>query len=255
MGYRHHAATLGVLSGSVWLFPALAASPSFESPPSLAPFTPDTVKAWRFVGIPKASVSLPSTQFDVLQEDGEFALRIQTKASYGTWVHELPKIAAGTMRWRWRLDEPLKGGNSAPDLLTKAGDDAALKVCVMFNHDLQRVPFWERTTLRIARSASGEDLPAATLCYVWNQTYPVGQIGRNPYSARVRFMVLRGPESPLRVWQSEQRDIGVDFKQLFADEHPVTEPAPTLKAIVVGADSDNTQSRSLGWLKTIALSR
>jgi hypothetical protein len=42
---------------------------------------------------------------------------------------------------------------------------------------------------------------------------------------------------------------------LFADEHPVTEPAPTLKAIVVGADSDNTQSTSLGWLKSIALGR
>ena len=68
-------------------------------------------------------------------------------------------------------------------------------------------------------------------------------------------MVLRGPESPLRVWQSEQRDVGADFKLLFADEHPVTEPVPTLKAIVVSADSDNTQSTSLGWLKSIALGR
>ena len=255
MGYLTRAAIVGVLSGSVWLLPALATSPSLESPSSLAPFTPDSVTAWRFVGIPKASVSLPPTQFDVLQEDGEFALRIQTNASYGTWVHDLPEAPAGKLRWRWRLDEPLNGGNTAPDLLTKAGDDAALKVCVMFNHDLQRVPFWERTTLRVARSVSGEDLPAATLCYVWDQTYAVGQIGRNPYSARVRFIVLRGPESPLRVWQSEQRDVGADFKQLFADEHPVTEPAPTLKAIVVGADSDNTQSASLGWLNSIALGR
>ncbi len=255
MGYLTRAAIVGGLSGSVWLLPALATSPPFESPPSLAPLASDSARVWRFVGIPKASVSLPPTQFDVLREGGEFALRIQTNASYGTWVHDLSQVPAGKLRWRWRLDEPLTGGHAAPDLLTKAGDDAALKVCVMFNHDLQRIPFWERATLRIARSVSGEELPAATLCYVWDQTYDVGQVGRNPYSARVRFMVLRGPESPLRVWQSEQRDVGADFKQLFADEHPVTEPAPTLKAIVVGADSDNTQSTSLGWLRSIALGR
>ncbi len=159
MGYLNRAAIVGVLSGSVWLLPAQAASPSLESPSSLAPFTPDSVAAWRFVGIPKASVSLPPTQFDVSREDGEFALRIQTNASYGTWVHDLPQAPAGKLRWRWRLDEPLKGGIAAPDLLTKAGDDAALKVCLMFNHDLQRVPFWERTTLRVARSVSGKTCP------------------------------------------------------------------------------------------------
>lgn len=247
MGCISRIAAAVAMGCGAWLPSALASSSD------LSPFSADAGTAWRFVGIPNAPADLALTQFEVLALDGEPALRIQTKSSYGTWVHDLAQVPVAKLGWRWRLDKPLTGGSPAPDILSKAGDDAALKVCVMFNHDLQRVPFWERTTLRVARSVSGEDLPAATICYVWDQTYPVGQTGRNPYSARVRFMVLRGADAPLQVWQSEQRDVGADFKRLFADEHPSTEPPPTVKAVVVGADGDNTQSESLGWLQAIQL--
>ena len=33
---------------------------------------------------------------------------------------------AGTLIWRWRLDEPLAGGRAAPDLTAKAGDEEKL---------------------------------------------------------------------------------------------------------------------------------
>ena len=242
---------------SLLLFPAwataMAVLPTPDAGNVLAAFAPVGTSAWRYVGIPNAPADQPATQFDVLGIDGVPTLRLETKASYGTWVHDLPALTANALAWRWRLDSPLSGGTQAPDLMQKAGDDAALKVCVMFNHDLQRVPFWERTTLRLARSVTGEDLPAATVCYVWDQTYPAGHTGRNPYSARVRFIVLRGPNSPLQTWQTEQRDVGADFKRLFADEHPTNEPPPPLKAVVVGADGDNTKSGSLGWVQAVRL--
>ena len=69
-------------------------------------------------------------------------------SSYGTLVHDLKDAPPARLQWRWRLDQPLTGGKAAPDLTTKAGDDAALKVCVMFDHPLERVPFVERTVLR-----------------------------------------------------------------------------------------------------------
>ena len=37
---------------------------------------------------------------------------------------------------------------------------------------LKRVPFFERTLLRFARSATKTDLPAATLCYLWDNQLP-----------------------------------------------------------------------------------
>jgi hypothetical protein len=133
----------------------------------------------------------------------ERAIKVSTQASYGTLVHDLPRTPAGRLQWRWRLDQALTGGQGVADIQTKAGDDAALKVCVMFDHPLARVPFVERTKLRIARSVSGEDLPAATLCYVWDSVHPAGLRGANPYTARVRYITLQGQGASLAQWQTD----------------------------------------------------
>jgi Protein of unknown function (DUF3047) len=209
--------------------------------------------AWRFVGFPKKKADLPATQFDAGKADDQPALRVATASSYGSLVHDLNDAPPARLRWRWRLDQPLTGGKAEPDLSTKAGDDAALKVCVMFNHPLERVPFVERTVLRLARSVSGEALPAATLCYVWDSGHAAGLQGANPYTRRVRYISLRGSETPTGQWVAENRDLAQDFVALFADELPQgaqtpRDRVPYVSTVLIGADSDNTASNSLGWV-------
>ncbi|PIT77126.1 DUF3047 domain-containing protein [Limnohabitans sp. G3-2] len=224
---------------------------------NLSPLVPGDGAApstWRFVGFPKSKADIPHTRFEAAVVQGERALKVSTRASYGTWVHDLPKVEPARLQWRWRLDQPLtsdKGGQVVADIQTKAGDDAALKVCVMFDHPLERVPFGQRTLLRIARSVSGEDLPAATLCYVWDSGHPAGLQGPNPYSQRVRFITLQGKGAPLAQWQTESRDVAVDFAKLFADELPQGAAVPPVRAVLIGADSDNTGSHSVGWVGAI----
>lgn len=205
---------------------------------------------WRVVGFPKKQADIAPTRFEAAKLDGQASVRVSTASSYGTLVHAWRGPAPGPLSWRWRLEQPLTGGKAPADLLTKAGDDAALKVCVMFEHPLERLPFWERTTLRLARSVSGEDLPAATLCYVWDSARPAGLEGANPYTRRVRFISLRGSDSPLGQWQTETRDVGQDFARLFADESPPS-ANPQLTSVLLGADSDNTASTSLGWVADV----
>lgn len=220
----------------------------------LSPLVPPDGTApgiWRFVGFPKSKADIPHTRFELADVQGERALKVSTRASYGTWVHDLPRVHAGRLQWRWRLDQPLTGGKVVADILTKAGDDAALKVCVMFDHPLERVPFAQRTVLRIARSISGEDLPAATLCYVWDSVHPAGLQGANPYTQRVRFITLQGKGAPLGQWQAETRDVAVDFAKLFADELPTGASVPPVRAVLIGADSDNTGAQSVGWVKGV----
>ena len=221
---------------------------------TLSPLVPAdgaAANTWRFVGFPKSKADIPATRFELADVQGERALKVSTRASYGTWVHDLPKVNPGRLQWRWRLEQPLTGGKVVADIQTKAGDDAALKVCVMFDHPLDRVPFVERTVLRLARSVSGEDLPAATLCYVWDSVHPAGLQGANPYTQRVRFITLQGKGAPLAQWQSESRDVAADFAKLFADELPAGAAAPKVRAVLVGADSDNTGAESVGWVRDI----
>lgn len=204
--------------------------------------------AWRFVGFPKKQADLPPTRFEAGRVDGTPAVQVITASSYGTLVHDWTGAAPARLQWRWRLDTPLSDGKAPPDILTKAGDDAALKVCVMFDHPLDRVPFLERTVLRIARSVSGENLPAATVCYVWDSTHPALTQGPNPYSRRVRFISLQGQGAPLARWVNESRDVAQDFATLFADEQPDGAPVPRVTRVLLGADSDNTASNSSGWV-------
>lgn len=234
----------------VWML-AFAGPTLAQGLSPLVPADGSAPQAWRFVGFPKAKANLPPTRFELAQVQGERALKVSTQASYGSWVHDVPKVKAGVLQWRWRLYQALSGGQREPDILTKAGDDAALKVCVMFDHPLDRVPFIERTQLRLARSLSGEDLPAATLCYVWDSVHPAGLRGVNPYSQRVRFITLQGRQSSLAQWQNESRDVAADFTQLFSDELPAGSAVPRVRAVLIGADSDNTGTQSVAWVSAI----
>jgi len=259
--------------------------PSLLAPPGAA--------AW--VSAPLPAQKLPPTRFDLREVDGRPAWRVESPASYGNLVHAVPGAGtqARTIAWRWRLDRAIERA----DLLTKAGDDAALKVCLLFDMPAERVPFVERQLLRVARAASGQALPAATLCYVWapllaaapgtsagaaggawtgpgagpdkgagagpvtgagigaaagaaGAAGPAPRALPNAHTRRMRWMVLRGAESPLGAWQVEQRDLRADFLRAFGDE---TATVPPLVAVLVGADADNTGGHGLGWLQDMTL--
>jgi Protein of unknown function (DUF3047) len=197
---------------------------------------------WRAVGLPRNKA--PLAQMDIASIDGVRALRLQTDKSYGTLVHELPGGTAGleaTIKWRWRLDQPIANA----DLRKKEGDDAALKVCVMFDMPLDQVPFGERTVLRLARGLSSELLPAATVCYISDRSLATGTALPNIYSRRVRSIIIDGQDTPLKQWRPHERRVGDDFLKLFGDESKVV---PPVVAVVVGADADNTGGSSLGYI-------
>jgi Protein of unknown function (DUF3047) len=165
-------------------------------------------------------------------------LRVQTKASYGNLLHPWTPPSAGFLRWRWRVDQPLK----LSDLRRKEGDDVALKVCALFDMPIAAVPFWERQLFRLAESRSEEKLPTATLCYVWDPAFVPNTGVVNAFSARVRYVTLGAASG---AWQEVQGDLAADFLRAFGEE---TRTVPTLSAIGVGADADNTRGESLGWV-------
>lgn len=218
---------------------------------TLAPFSTATGAAlpapWRLVGLPKGKAPLANIVTTTL--DGTRVLRLATDKSYGTALHELNVLNFGPgslLKWRWRLDQPMP----LADLTRKDADDAPLKVCAMFDMSVDKLGFFERNVLKLARASSGEKLPAATLCYVWDHRLPVSTQIPNAYSSRVRYVVLDSGKKQIKTWVTHERDITADFQKAFGHE---TEAMPSLIAIVVGADSDNTLSSSLGYIGDITL--
>ncbi len=206
---------------------------------------------WHVVTLPQQAK--PVTQYSAEAVDGRDAVRIQVQGSYGNLVHELPALAATKqLRWAWRMQQP----NPAVDLRVKAGDDAAAKVCLSFDLPLDRVPFMERQVLKLARSRSGQDLPAATLCWVWGAGEAKGTLLPNAYSHRVRYIVLRNREDALAAWFEESRDVAADFRRAFGDESDgsgARAGLPPLTALIVAGDGDNTGGASVAHVSALRL--
>lgn len=202
---------------------------------------------WRVVGVPRGKI--PLTRFDITELDGRKVLRVEASKSYGNLVHALPAAvpdAALRLRWRWRLDQPLAGA----DLRRRETDDSPLKVCALFDMPLDQLGLIERNVLRLARSVSGENLPSATLCYVWDATLAPGTLLSNAYSARVRMIVVDSGAQRLGQWTAHTRDLAADFRLAFGHESAAV---PPLEAVLVGADADNTAGYSLGYVGDVTL--
>jgi hypothetical protein len=199
--------------------------------------------AWRVAGLPGQKA--PLTRFTAVRIEGRDAIRIDADASYGNLVQDLPgQPAPRRLRWAWWLERP----NPAVDLANKAGDDSAAKVCLAFDMPLERVPFVERQILRMARGKTGEPLPAATLCWAWGHTESAGALVPNPYSRRLRTIVLRNQADATGRWYEEERDVEADFKRAFGDESAELLP---LAALIVAADADNTHGHSSAFVASV----
>jgi Protein of unknown function (DUF3047) len=202
---------------------------------------------WRVVGFPGGKKPVPI--MDIATPDGERVLRVASDKSYGSATHDLQPVVLGpgsTLRWRWRLDQPLL----LTDLKRRDGDDSPIKICAMFDMSTDKLGLIERNILNIARGRTPEFVPAAMLCYLWDHQLPVGTKMTNAFTHRMRFIVMDSGEKQLGQWVKHERDLAADFIQAFGHE---TDVMPPLVGILVGADADNTQSTSLAYVGDVVL--
>jgi Protein of unknown function (DUF3047) len=214
----------------------------------LSPFssaTGATIPApWQYIALPER-YSKALTLIDIHPLDGKKTLRLQADKSWGTVAH--PWLGAvKTIEFQWRLDKPLPQAS----FKAKATEDAALKVCASFDMPADRMPVGERTLFKLAQFFSREQLPTATLCYVWANAEELGSIHNSPTTARVRYMALDNTSSHLNAWKLHKRNLSDDFLKAFGAESP---SVPAVTAIIVGADADNTQDTSLGYVADIVV--
>jgi hypothetical protein len=230
-------------AGLLWC--ALCSAKAAGLEPLDAGVGPAAPAPWHVAGLPMQVK--PLTRFTMITLDGKRVLRMEADRSYANLVHALPPGEPGRwLSWRWRVELP----NERANLRLSGGDDSPAKVCVMFDLPLDAVPFVDRQVVRLGRMHSAELLPTATVCYVWDSQLPAGTVLDNAFTRRIRMIVLRGKDSPPMVWRTERRDVRADFLRLFGDE---ASEVPDIVGIGVGADADNTQSRSLSYIADLLL--
>jgi hypothetical protein len=204
---------------------------------------------WQVITLPK----IPrQTQYSVVTFDDRRVVKAEAEGSYANVLHALA-VDPGTtpiLRWSWRVERfPARS-----DLSIKSGDDLAAKVCVLFDLPLTRLSFFDRVKIELGRRLFKLDLPAATICYVWDRTLPPGTWLPNAYTNRVRMLVLRSAKvGDQGRWFEERRDLRADFVRAFGAE--ADGGLPVVAAIGFATDADTTGDSALAYFGDITLEK
>jgi hypothetical protein len=197
--------------------------------------------AWKPTGVSSAK---NRTRYALVEDGGVTVLRADSTAAASGHTRMLRVNPADypILKWRWKISNVL----NASDIRSKAGDDYPARIYVMFDYPLDKLSFAERTKIRLARALHDPDLPAATLCYVWDGKAPAGTIVPSSYTDRVRLIVVESGASRVNQWLAVERNIAADFKAAFGDD------APAISAVAIATDTDNTGESTVAFYGDIS---
>jgi hypothetical protein len=225
------------------LFAGPAAAQALVAPLSqgLAGTTPPA--GWSALTFPKIE---RHTRYELVADGGSLVVAATAESSASGWIHRLdvPVAQARMLRWRWKAVE-LPAGS---DTRRKAGDDAAARIYVTFRHEPERLPWLLRLLYEAVRAIYGEMPPHAALMYVWDAQAPTGSSFTNPYTDRVRTIVVESGAARLGQWLAYERDLLVDYRAAFGEE------PPPISGIALMTDADNTRGRAAARYGDVVLS-
>ncbi|MDC8773012.1 DUF3047 domain-containing protein [Roseateles albus] len=180
----------------------------------------------------------PRTQYEFDRDDGQAAIRARAERSASLLMKPASGIELARtplVAWRWLV---LQSPQEA-DIADAGREDAAARLVFVFDGDRSRLPWTDRAVMAAADRLGSRPMPFATLMYVTSSLYPVGSVLPNPYTRRVRMLVVDAQKSNTPAsWQSFRRDLVADYTQAFGEA-----PGPLI-AWGLMSDSDNTGGRA-----------
>jgi hypothetical protein len=150
----------------------------------------------------------------------------------------------GSVRFSWKVPELIAGA----DLALRDRADSPARIILAFEGDRSRFSPRDAMLNELARSVTGEEMPYATLTYVWCNVRPPGTVIRSPRTDRVRKIVVESGRARLNQWLDYERDIRADFERAYG------EPPGALVGIAIMTDTDNTRGQARAWYGAVTLS-
>lgn len=204
------------------------------------------------VGAPQAAVSpapapwqhqlFPGkrrNQYEYVWREGRPAMAVSSESGISAMrrVKHLPADALGQIQFSWKI----AGLISEADLQQSSKEDSPVRLVLVFDGDRSQFSAKDAMLSELARALTGEEMPYATLMYVWSNQLPVGTVVNNRRTDRIRKLVVQSGPEGINRWLDYERDIRADYEQVFG-----APPGP-LKAVALMTDTDNTASAVKAW--------
>lgn len=147
------------------------------------------------------------------------------------------------VRFSWKVPGLIR----LADMAVREKDDAPVRIVLAFEGDRSRLSPRDAALSELARALTGEEMPYATLMYVWCNHREAGTVIVNPRTDRVRKLVVESGPRRLNQWLEYERDIRADFERAFGEK------PGALVGIAIMTDSDNTRSSTQAWYGPVRL--
>jgi hypothetical protein len=204
-------------------------------------FNSQDKRRWEVVNFP----GKPKTQFQLDTHDQRLTMRAIAKSSASMLRQRLnlKPEQLGRLSFDWQADNLI----GAADMAQRDSEDSPLRVILAFEGDRSRFSAKNAMLNELSRSLTGEEMPYATLMYVWCNHRPVESVIVNPRTDRIRKLVVESGPGRLKQWLHYERDIRADYEKAFG------EPPGALVGLAIMTDTDNTQSQARAWYGDIRL--
>ena len=179
------------------------------------------------------------TEYSLVEDDGTVVVKAVSRGSSSGLTREVtidPKLYP-IVEWRWKIENVLHKG----DVTVKAGDDYPARLYITFAYDESKIGFWDQAQYELARLLHGQYPPTGAINYIWESRSPVGTMVPNPYTDRVKMIVLESGEDKVGQWVAESRNVYEDYQKAFGDDPPL------ISGVAVMTDTDNTQESAVAY--------
>jgi hypothetical protein len=149
------------------------------------------------------------------------------------------------LQWEWKALSPIPEADNAE----RYHDDAPLRILVAFDGNKSKLPLKEKLNFEMANLISGQEMPYATLMYIWSGKSPVDTIINNAHTSRIKMIVVDSGWDNLGTWHKHQRDLAADYKRAYG-----VAPGEVI-GIALLTDTDNTKSEARAIYGDIELIR
>lgn len=151
-------------------------------------------------------------------------------------AYETPIIS-----WRWRVENIYEKG----DISTKKGDDAPIRLYVMFAYDPELAGVGMKVKYALARAIYGSYPPHASLNYIWASKVKKGELLKSAYTDRSAMIVMQSGKEYVGQWVEEQANMLEDYRKAFGQEPPHE------ARLAIMSDSDNTGESARAYVDFI----
>ena len=196
---------------------------------------PEPPQSWQHKTFPGKAAS----RFRYARLDGRDTISAHADAS-ASMLRQKVRIepeALASVRFSWKVP----GLIPLADMAVRDTDDAPVRIVLAFEGDRSRFSPRDAALSELARALTGEEMPYATLMYVWCNKREAGTVIVNPRTDRIRKLVVESGARRLNQWLDYERDIRADFERAFGEK------PGALVGIGIMTDSDNTHTSTQAW--------